>query len=60
MNNYLEIDMLLDDINEYVRSTLFYLKNPNSDMDVRELIMYLSTVDEIINDIKKLLLERMN
>lgn len=60
MNNYLEIDMLLDDINEYVSSTLFYLNNPNSDIDVGELIMYLSTVDEIINDIKKFLLERMN
>ncbi len=60
MNKYLEIDMLLDDINEYVSSTLFYLRNPNSKIDIDELIMYLSTVDETINNIKKILSERMN
>ena len=48
MNIDLEIDMLLDDINKYVKSTLFYLNNPNSEFDVDELIMYLSTVDESI------------
>ena len=58
MNINLEIDMLLDDINEYVKSTLFYLNNPNLDFDVDELIMYLSTVDESIKTIKTLLLER--
>ena len=58
MNIDLEIDMLLDDINEYVKSTLFYLNNPNSEFDVDKLIMYLSTVDESIKTIKFLLLER--
>lgn len=58
MNIDLEIDMLLDDINEYVKSTLFYLNNPNSEFDVDELIMYLSTVNESIKTIKTLLLER--
>ena len=56
MNIDLEINMLLDDI----KSTLFYLNNPNLEFDVDELIMYLSTVDESINTIKTLLLERKN
>ena len=60
MNIDLEINMLLDDINEYIKSTLFYLNNPNLEFDVDELIMYLSTVDESINTIKTLLLERKN
>ena len=60
MNIDLEIDMLLDDINEYVKATLFYLNNPNLEFDVDELIMYLSTVDESIKTIKTLLLERKN
>ncbi len=57
MNSELEINLLLDDINEYVNSTLIYLNSPNSrsDIDVDELIMYLSSVDETIETIKKLL-----
>lgn len=55
MNIDLEINLLLDDINEYVNSTLLYLNSPNSNLDINELIMYLSSVDEIIETIKKLL-----
>ncbi len=55
MNIDLEINLLLDDINEYVNSTLLYLNNPNSNLDINELIMYLSSVDETIETIKKLL-----
>ncbi len=55
MNIDLEINLLLDDVNEYVNSTLLYLNNPNSNLDINELIMYLSSVDEIIETIKKLL-----
>ncbi len=55
MNIDLEINLLLDDINEYVNSTLLYLNNPNSNLDKIELIMYLSSVDETIETIKKLL-----
>ena len=58
MNIDLEINLLLDDINEYVNSTLLYLNNANSNIDVNELVMYLSCVDEIIKTIKNLLLER--
>ncbi len=55
MNIDVEINLLLDDVNEYVNSTLLYLNNPNSNLDINELIMYLSSVDEIIETIKKLL-----
>ena len=58
MNIDLEINLLLDDINEYINSTLLYLNSPSSNLEVNELIMYLLSVDEIIVTIKKLLLER--
>lgn len=58
MNIDLEIELLLDDINEYVNSTLIYLSNENSNVDKDELIMYLSSVEEAIFIIKNLLLER--
>lgn len=58
MNIDLEIELLLDDIKEYVNSTLIYLSNENSNIDKDELIMYLSSVKEAIFIIKNLLLER--
>lgn len=58
MNIDLEIELLLDDINEYINSTLIYLSNENSNIDKDELIMYLSSVEEAIFIIKNLLLER--
>lgn len=59
MNTNLEIELLLDDINEYTNSALLYLNNPNSNIDLKEIIMYLSSIDEIIATIKKILLERI-
>ena len=59
MNINLEIELLLDDINEYTNSVLLYLNNPNSNIDLKEIIMYLSSIDEIIATIKKILLERI-
>lgn len=58
MNINLEIELLLDDINEYTKSILLYLSKSNSNLDLDEIIMYLSSVDEIITTIKNLLLER--
>ena len=58
MNIDLEIELLLDDLNEYINSTLIYLSNENSNIDKDELIMYLSSVEEAIFIIKNLLLER--
>ena len=60
MNTNLEIELLLDDINEYTNSVLLYLNNPNSNIDLKEIIMYLSSIDEIIATIKKISLERIN
>ena len=57
MNINLEIELLLDDINEYTNSVLLYLNNPNSNIDLKEIIMYLSSIDEIIATIKKISLE---
>ena len=59
MNTNLEIELLLDDIKEYTNSVLLYLNNPNSNIDLKEIIMYLSSIDEIIATIKKILLERI-
>lgn len=59
MNTNLEIELLLDDINEYTNSVFLYLNNPNSNIDLKEIIMYLSSIDEIIATIKKILLERI-
>lgn len=58
MNIDLEIELLLDDINEYVNSTLYYIIHNPIDFDIDELIMYLSSIDEKILTIKNLLLER--
>lgn len=58
MNYHTEIYLLLDDINEYVNSTLLYLTTENNNLyDVDEIIMYLSSVDEAITIIKKLLIK---
>lgn len=58
MKNYFKICLLLDDINEYVDSTLFYLTDKdNNSYDIKEIIMYLSTVDETITTIKELLVK---
>lgn len=53
---YTEICLLLDDINEYVNSTLLYHTTKDSNLyDIEEIIMYLSSVDEKITIIKELL-----
>lgn len=58
MKNYTEIYLLLDDINEYVNSTLLYLTAKDNNLyDVKEIIMYLSSVDETITTIKNLLIK---
>ena len=53
MNTDLEIELLLDDINEYTNSILLYLNNLNSNLDLEEIIMYLSSFNEIITTIKE-------
>ena len=43
--------LYLNDINEYVTSILFYHNNGYSNLDLTEILMYLSSVDEIIKAI---------
>lgn len=53
MNCNNEISMYFNDIKGYVQSTLIYLNNKNNNLDKKEIIMYLSSIEEIINDIKE-------
>ena len=51
-----EIELYLDDIKGYVNSALIYLKSTTTKrklMDKDEIVMYLSTCEETIEDIKK-------
>lgn len=50
--------MYLDDITEYVNSILYYHFSPldtKQKIDIEEILMYLSSVPEIIEDIKNYL-----
>ena len=53
MNYNNEINLYLNDIKGYVQSALIYLNNKNNYLDKKEIIMYLSSVEEIIHDIKE-------
>ena len=57
MNKEKLIELNLNDILGYVKSTLLYLENQNNNLDKEEIIMYLKSVSEIINETKKLLIE---
>lgn len=57
MNKEKLIELNLNDILGYVKSTLLYLENKNNNLDKEEIIMYLKSVSEIINETKKLLIE---
>ena len=58
MNNLNDVILYLDDINSYVYSILCYHTCPlnvRQELDLTEILMYLSTVSEIIQDIKNYL-----
>ena len=57
MNKEKQIELNLNDILGYVKSTLLYLKTNNNKLDKEEIIMYLKSVPEIIEETKKLLIE---
>lgn len=57
MNKEKQIELNLNDILGYVKSTLLYLKTNNNELDEEEIIMYLKSVPEIIEETKKLLIE---
>lgn len=45
----------LNDIKEYTESACNYLIRPNDEIDLDEIIMYLSSVPEICNEINELI-----
>lgn len=52
-----QIIMHLSDIKGYIDSYTFFLNHPNETIDIEEINMYLFTIPEIIETIKKLLIE---
>lgn len=59
MNYKNKINMNLNDIKGYVESALIYLKNEDNNLDKDEIIMYLSSTEEIINDIKESIIKSL-
>ena len=54
--NFIKLDFYLNDILSYTDSALHYLKSNNKkELDVDEIIMYLSTVPEIIEEIEMII-----
>lgn len=55
ITNFDDLIMYLDDIDSYVNSILYYHScslNVRQELDLQEILMYLSCVPEIIQDIK--------
>lgn len=57
MNKEIQIELNLNDILGYVKSTLLYFDTENKDLNKDEIIMYLKAVPEIIEETKDLLIE---
>lgn len=57
MNKEIQIELNLNDILGYVKSTLLYFNTENKDLNKDEIIMYLKAVPEIIEETKYLLIE---
>ena len=58
MHNLDDVILYLDDINSYVDSILYYHTCPldvRQELDLTEILMYLSAIPEIIQDIKSYL-----
>lgn len=51
MNYNNEINMNLNDIKGYVNSALIYIKNDK--LNKKEIVMYLSSIEDIIKNIKE-------
>ena len=57
-DNLNDVILYLDDITLYVNSILYYYTCPlnvKEELDLKEILMYLSTIPEIIQDIKNYL-----
>lgn len=53
----MKIDYHLNDIGGYVESAYNYMANPYNELDKDEILMYLSTIPEIIKEVKSLITE---
>ena len=51
----IEINNYLNDIKEYSNDALLYLTNPSDKLDKEEIIMYLSCVEECVNNVSELI-----
>ncbi len=51
----MEINHNLNDIDGYCESAGEYLLNPYTELDKDEIVMYLSSVTEIIKEVKELI-----
>lgn len=56
MKSLNEILLYLGDIKNYVSSYIYYLNNPNKDLDKREIDMYISAIPEIVDELKELII----
>lgn len=52
INSFNDIILYLNDIDNYVNSILHYHNNYNENLDIKEILMYLSSVHEIIENLK--------
>ena len=52
-----DIILYLNDIDNYVNSILYYHNDYNENLDLNEILMYLSGVHEIIENLKLYLYE---
>lgn len=55
-----EINNYLNDIKEYSNGALLYLTNPSDKLDKEEIIMYLSCVEECVNNVSELIMKIEN
>lgn len=56
MDKKTQLEIALNDISEYVQSALLYLTSEGStELDKSEIVMYLNTVPEIIQEIKRII-----
>lgn len=56
MDKKAQLEIALNDISEYVQSVLLYLTSEGStELDKSEIVMYLNTVPEIIQEIKRII-----
>ena len=59
IDNLDDFILYLDDIDNYVDSILFYHQDYDNNLDLIELLSYLSSVNEIIKNLKLFIYENL-